>query len=292
MPIFQELWQETAWDGVMLQLPRNWQPTVVHKSYLFFEQEGEPAFAIKWEQVRGRFSAHRILDRLQHSLQPSHSVLRPWNMREEMPETAQDFSATGFQYQHGAATCLGILLFCPRCRRATLLQHYTTDAGDRNILHHILQSFRDHHNGPERLWSMYDIRARLPAKAELQSHEFLAGRYTLSFTLEQKNIRLYRFKPAAALLNDQSLQEFGALLAGDAVCIDNQNNRIATWEFTASGFDRLAALLGRKSGWIWLQLRIIEEKNAILAVKGEGSSYIDRQLLQHITENFTVGEAV
>ena len=86
MPVSAEQWHEIAWDGVVLQLPRSWQPTVIHKSYLFFEQDGQPAFAIKWEQVRGRFSAKRIFNRLQQSLKPSKSVLTPWNVQDELPE--------------------------------------------------------------------------------------------------------------------------------------------------------------------------------------------------------------
>ena len=137
---------------------------------------------------------------------------------------------------------------------------------------------------------MYDIRARLPVQAELKSHEFLVGRYTLSFALKATNIYLYRFKPAAAILKNQSLQEFGASLAGDAVCIDNKSDRTATWEYTASGLDRLPVMFRRKPGWIWLQLRFKKDKNAILAVKGIGNQAMDRELMEHIAENFIVTE--
>ncbi|MDH3327991.1 MAG: hypothetical protein OEM01_02035 [Desulfobulbaceae bacterium] len=290
MPASEELWQEIAWDGIALQLPRIWQPTVIHKSYLFFEQDGQPVFAIKWEQVRGRFSAERILNRLQDSLKPLKSVLSPWDVQAELPEISRDYLITGFQCQHEFETSLGILLFCPHCRRATLFQLYLTDPRNRQILHDILQTFIDHHENFEQTWSMYDIRAQLPVQAELKSHEFLVGRFTLSFALKTKTIDLYRFKPAAAILKNQSLQEFGAALAGEAIRVDSNSDRDAKWEYTASGLDRLAVMFHRKPAWIWLQVRVIKDKNTILAVKGTGNKTMDRKLMEQIAGNFTVTE--
>lgn len=290
MPDSFEHWREIAWDGISLQLPRNWQPTVIHKSYLFFEQDGQPAFAIKWERVRGRFSAERILGRLYKSLQPSESTLSPWDPQTELPELSLPYSITGFKCRQGPTNSLGILLYCPDCNRATMFQLYMSNSKSRETLHHILHSFVDHHQLPEQTWSVYDIRAQLPVQAELKSHEFLVGRYTLSFVLNTASIDLYRYKPAAALLKNQSLQEFGAPLAGDAVVLDQSDDRVTTWEYRASGLNRLPALVGRKPGWIWLQLSYIEEKNAILAVKGSGKRNMDRQLLENIAGKFTVTE--
>lgn len=291
MPASDELWQEIAWDGMFFRLPDSWQPTVINKSYLFFEREGQPVFAVKWERVRGRFSADHILKRMRHSLKSVKAVLEPWDAQKMMPEmTPPNYSVTGFQYKQDVTTCLGMLLFCRHCRRATLLQHFDRDPGDRQILSLILQNFADHQDGPERVWAIYDIRARLPAEAELRSHEFLAGRFSLSFTLPRMNIELYRFKPAAAILHNQSLQEFGASLAGEAGCIDNQKNSSAVWEYTASGLARIGALLGRKPAWIRLHLEYLEKQNAILGVKGEGKHAAEPGLVRHVADNFTVRE--
>jgi len=139
---------------------------------------------------------------------------------------------------------------------------------------------------------MYDISAQLPVEAELKSQEFLAGRYTLSFTLDKTDIDLYRFKPAAAILRSRNLREFGNSLAGDAVCVHEVDDRIAVWQETASGLDRLAVLAGRKPGWTWLRIELVEEHNAILAVKGSGRGTMNGKLLEHIAEQFMVTEAV
>lgn len=290
MPASEEIWREIAWDGIVFRLPVSWQPAVIRKSYLFFEHLGQPVFAIKWEHIHGRFSAERILKRVQDSFRHTGSTLVPWNVQAELPDIPRDYSMTGFQYQDENETILGILLYCAHCRRAAILHLYTADPGNRETLHAILQSYADHHDKAEQTWSIYDIKAQLPAQAVLKSHEFLAGRYTLSFVLDKTAIDLYRFKPAGAILRNQNLQEFGDSLAGEAVCVRTTEEKLAWWEYTASGIDRLAVFSGRKPGWIWLRVELIKDKNAILAVKGSGRGATNRRLMEQIAENFTVTE--
>jgi hypothetical protein len=288
MPELNENPQQIAWDGIAFRLPRAWQPTVVRKSYLFFEQDGRPAFAAKWNRVRGRFSPGRMLQRLQKSLRDSVDV-QEWNPEELPALLPAGFTATGFRYRNAAESCLGVILYCTGCRRATMLQLFDADSGGSMVFHRILRSFADHPGGKDQTWSIYDIRARMPAGAELSAHEFLAGRYCLTFSLDSKTLELYRLKPAAAILKKQGLPELGASMAGKAQCVQSDDTG-AVWEFRASPLRRLVSLPGRTPGWIWLQLRFIEDKNAILAVKASGRGNMDRELLARIAADFTVGD--
>jgi len=282
-----EYWQKLAWDGISMRLPGNWQPAVIQKSYLLFEQEGEAVFAVKWQRRHGSFSPDRILKNLQDSF-PQPAAMIQWQPEKELAEIVRQYSITGFQYQDKDKSFLGLLLFCPHCRRVTIFQHYTRDLKCRRLLCHILQTFSDHTPGEEQDWSIFDIRAQLPAKAELKTYEFLAGKYTISFSLGDANIELYRFKPAAAILKNKSLLEFGSHLAGKAACVDFTPVKEAHWEYTATGLDRLPVMLGRQPSWIWLYLKVSNEKNAILAVRGSGRRSMDRKRMQYIADNFTL----
>ncbi len=279
-------WQEIGWDGIILRIPSAWQATGIRDSYLFFEQDGQPAFEIKWEQIHGRFSPQRILDRLRDSLQVSGTAVTSWAVPSALLNASRNYALTGFECSHDQLASRGFLLFCPSCEGATMFRFYGSHSRDMHVLQTVLQSFSDHNEGQSRTWAMYDIRALLPARAELQSHEFMAGRYTLTFAYNGSTITLYRFKPAAVLLNSRDLEEFGSSLAGDAECVDRRDTSAATWLYQASGLERLSVILGRKPAWIWLKLWHMPEKNVILGVKGSGKRDMTRELLEYIAANF------
>jgi hypothetical protein len=280
-------WQEVSWDGISLQLPPAWQTTVIRDSYLFFEQDGQPAFEIKWEQTHGRFSPERILNTLRDTLKASGTAVSSWEIPPDLRSHARKYSISGFKCSHNQVDSQGFLFFCPSCERATMFRFYGTHSRDMHVLQTVLQSFSDHHEGQSLTWAMYDIRALLPARAELQSHEFMAGRYTLIFGYHGSTITLYRFKPAAVLLNSRSLEEFGSSLAGDAGCVDRGDTSAATWLYQASGLERLSVMLGRKPAWIWLKLWHVLEKNVILGVKGSGKRDMGSEPLEYIAANLT-----
>lgn len=285
-----ENWQEIAWDGLCFKLPQKWVPTVVDKSYLLFEDAGRPVFAIKWNTIRGRFNAQNIIKKLQRSSQRSTVRISPWKVPDQLLRLTGEMTIAGFQSQDDQGKSLGLLLFCPQCNRSTMLQFYEPGHDVYNLCR-ILESLTDHPQGNKQKWTIYDILAILPTQAKLLSHEFLAGRYTLSFTLPEAEITLYRFKPAAAILKNQSLVEFAAPFAECAVCIDN-NEGSAQWEYSASGLDRLAAIAMRRPRWIWMQVIHDADHNALIAVKGKGQRIIDRELLLNIAKEFNVTDSV
>ena len=288
MPVHEKLWQDIAWGGVSLQLPADWQPSIIHKSYLFFEHEGNPAFAIRWEKIRGSFSAEKILHRMRKSFKHGSAALEQWDRQDELQEKYNKFSITAYTWHDDGGKGKGLLLYCSDCSRATLIQLYEKDSREKGIVDHILATYCDHPSGPEQEWSMFDIRALMPVDAELQSHEFLAGRYTLSFLLNSSTLTLYRFKPSAAILLHQSIREFGSSLADGAPLVEKGSDEEAYWEFRASGLQKLAVRLRRKPGWIWLKLKELKEHNAILAVKASGKDKMDEKIVEHITDHFVI----
>ena len=260
-------WQEIGWNGLVVQLPATWQPTVIYPAYLFFEHEGKPVFEIKWQNVRGRFSAEKALGQIQESL-PKETRLNKWDLPEDLRQLVSSFTAEGFQLQQDNYLGHGLVLFCPACKQATLLQWYIETGKNRSLLVHILGSLKDHSETQEQLWSLYDIRAWLPADALLRSHEFLPGKYTLSFDYKGVVLTLYRYKPAAVLLEKESISEFGSKFMETKPM--DEGNGWATWQTKAEGINLLLAKLRRKPLWNWMRLWHDPEHNVILGVKAEG----------------------
>jgi len=283
-------WQEIGWNGITLQLPSGWQPTVILPSYLFFENNGIPVFEIKWEQAQGSFSAERVLSRISRVVGAEHPV-SPWMIPASLAIRPESFVSEGFRVRQDKYDCHGIILHCLHCQRTTLMQFYLDPAGEETTVRRIMQSFADHSAPGDTLWAVYDIRALLPVRAKLQSSEFVAGRYTLAFAWEKAVITLYRFRPAALILANQSLVDFGASLADGASPVVSTTDT-ATWTGRATGFNLMRARLRRQPVWLWLQLRYLVDKNVILGVRAEGKRSFDPQQLEKIAGNLTVTEPV
>ena len=178
-----------------------------------------------------------------------------------------------------------MIIFCPECERATLVQWYFDAERETDLLGKILQSFRDHTNKSEQVWSIYDIKAILPVEAKLTKHEFLPGRYTLCFDIMGTQLTLYRFKPAAVLLEKKSVGEFGKDLLNFAQ--QAEGNGWASWQHASEGIDLLLAKLRRKPAWHWMRLWHDPKQNVILGVKAEGKRIAKTGWLDTICENFT-----
>jgi hypothetical protein len=286
-------WQLIGWDGITVRVPPHWQPTVILRDYLFFEHEGRPVLEVKWQYAGRRFAPDRVLGKIGKTLRQGRSELREWNIPPALQETVSRFTVTGFQFREGPYDSRGLLLFCPICRRATLLRFYTPPHEEGPAMDQVLASFSDHPGNRDRLWAVYDISALLPAEAELQAHEFLVGRYTLTFSLDRSVLTLFRFKPAAALLRNRDLSAFGAPLAGPARSAGSDDPGSFTWMEAASGSQRLLRRLQRKPVWTWLKLWHVQEENVILGIKGEGKQLPPAtEIMEHIYHRYTARQAV
>lgn len=277
-------WQETAWNGISLQLPANWQPSVIYPDYLFFEQEGFPVFELKWQLLRGKFSVEKTFRQLRRSF-PQTSRLSAWKIPPDIQSLLTDFTAAGFRVQEDNSRSYGLILFCPECRKVTLLQWRFDPLRQKNFFTTTLASFRDHSSDPDELWTIFDVRMLLPSDAQLRSHEFLPGRYILGFALNGTLTTLYRFKPAAALLDDTTLGGFGHSLTGRMPVAEEQNQ--AFWLYRARRLDLLLAKARRSPSWQWMRLRHDPGHNVILGVKAEGKPAADTDWLEKIYAHFT-----
>lgn len=288
-----EHWQLIGWDGITVRVPPQWQPTVILRDYLFFEQEGRPVCEMKWQDAGRRFAPDRVLRKIGKTLKQGGAELREWKIPPELGELVPRFSVTGFQCREGPYDSRGLLLYCPACRRATLLRFYAARHENDLTMDQVLATFSDHPGNGNRLWAVYDISALLPAGATLRTHEFLVGRYTLTFSLDDALFTLFRFKPAAALLKNRDLSAFGAALAGPARAAGADGPDSFTWTEAASGPQRFLRRLQRKPVWTWLKLWHIPDENVILGIKGEGKRFPPAtEVMENIHRGYTARHAV
>ncbi len=278
-------WRQIAWDGLTLEVPADWEPTVILRDYLLFESDSAPACEIKWRQGGASFAPDRILNRFRRTL-GRDAAISGWALPDTWQQRCPSLTVSGFRLTQAGRQNVGILIFCPACRRTTLLRFYDEPERIAKTACHILASLADHSPEETQPWSIFDIRALLPTGTKPVSHEFLPGRFTLCFNWKGTTVTLYRFRPAAAILQKQGLAELGRSLGGRGHPFQEEENRILFAD-QAAGLERLRRRLRRQPSHHWFRLRRLMGHNVILGVKGEGT-VLDTDLLERIWSGFTI----
>jgi hypothetical protein len=286
-------WKEIAWYGIRFKIPGDWQLGQIGIRYLLIEDPSGPAMEIKWTPVKGKFSHRTHLKRLA-SLQNKQvrKSVRPEPPSAEWQAALSDFEASEFSWDSQSTRGRGVILFCPTCRNASLIQFfYKNSSPNTSITSNVLNSFRDHRSDDQIQWSAYDIRALVPKAFELKHHRFEAGRYELDFTDRGRHIILYRWAPASILLSKQNLVQFARSVANFSKMepVAGKMNGCDTVEWSASpvsDWGRWLSRLSGKASYYWMGIWHLEAKNRILGVRAEDRKPLDPELLDRICSHY------
>jgi len=285
----KEAWTEFAWNGIRFQAPANWQLAQIGARHLVLEDEFAPVMEVKWAKVKGNFSHRAHLKRLT-SLQKKQvrKKFKSESIPADWEKVLTNFQVSGFSWQGKSTHGQGVILFCPSCRKATLIQFFCQKS-NQNIrtASQVLDSFRDHRQDGQVLWSAYDIRAIIPQSYQLKRHRFEAGKFELDFADGSQRICLHRWSLASVLMAEQDLVQLAKTVAGfnKPEPVAGLMNGCPTAEWSLSPKTDWQRWLGRfkhKASYYWLGLWHLEEKNRILGVRAEGKKPLDTELLDRI----------
>lgn len=273
-------WKTIAWNGIKFATPVHWHPTVVLHNHLVFEADYLPIFEIKWQLGKRVPSAPAIIKQLQKS-QNIH--IQRWNVLTDWLELLQSYHLDGFRWggdEPDSYNGYGLLLIDEARGLAIILQFHNLKEHHLSLFTPLLASLIHQKGVPDTPldWSIFDIQVQLPAAAQLKSHEFFPGNYSLVFTFEKNHLALMRFKPAKELLRNTCLVDFGNQLTKNELHLHDEDEtdyfHSATWLYEAQGRKRLLRKLKRQPGCRMLQLTHHVAENVILGVQMEGSSRI------------------
>ena len=289
----EEAWTEVAWDGIRFRAPADWQLAQIGSRHLVLEDETAAVMEVKWAKVKGNFSHQAHLKRLT-SLQKKQvrRTFKADSIPTDWETVLTNFKVSGFSWQGNTTHGQGVVLFCPSCRKATLIQFFQQKSTENiRVSSQVLDSFRDHRQDGQVLWSAYDIRAIVPETYQLKRHRFEAGKYELEFADGRQHICLHRWALASVLLAEQDLMQLARTVAGfnkpDPVA--GSMNGCATAEWSLSPKTDWQRRLGRfkpKASYYWLGLWHLQEKNRILGVRAEGKKPLDTELLDRICSHY------
>ncbi len=286
-------WKEIAWYGMRFEIPADWQLSRIGVRYLFIEDEFGPVMEIKWAPIKGKFSQATHLKRLAalQKRQIRNSV-KPGPVSSEWAAVLTDFEASEFSWRSNSRRGRGVLLYCPICRNATLVQFFRRKSHGRSAgSADILNSLRDHRSDGQILWAAYDIRAWVPETFQLKHYRFDAGQYELDFAEGHQHVILYRWALASVLLDKQDLAQFAKTVARfgntEPVAGTIDEHDMVEWSTApAAGWQRWLSRFKPKASYCWLGLWHLDEKNRILGVKAEGKKPLDTAVLDHICTHY------
>ncbi len=284
-----ENWKSIAWNGIQFNAPLPWEIGRIGSRQLILEEDGRPVMEVKWAPVKGNFSHKAHLKRLVASQSKNvKGRIAEWFLPPPWQKALAGFETRGFSWQTEHDSGRGAILFCQTCRHATLIQFFGVRAAKQEmILLTALKSLQDHRQDGRILWSIFDIKVKLPETLRLLRYRFEAGRYELEFNDGSRNIHLHRWAPAAAILGGRDLAWFSRTIPGFAVeqppVSGGDDAKSVEWSISPSGrWRRLVCSLKIKPSHFWFRLWHLEDKNRILGVRAESKHPLDFQILNRI----------
>lgn len=130
------------------------------------------------------------------------------------------------------------------------------------------------------VWSVFDIRAKIPKNLRLVRHCLEPGRFELAFESNGQKITLYRWGPASVLLQDQDLLEFARTVAGfyqdKPHSMIESGSKVVEWE--VSPYFRMAAAAESNTGKTFLSVGS--------SMASGGKKPLDSHLLERIFTDY------
>ena len=286
-------WKQVAWNGIRFKAPAEWDVIKIDPRHLVLEDDAQPVMEVKWGSVKGNFSHKAHLKRLAASQSRKlKGRIAEWFLPPPWEKALAGYAASGFLWQAESASGRGAILFCQACRTATLIQFFgESSVKYEKVLLTVLRSFQDHRQDGRILWSIFDIKAKLPDSLRLVRHRFETGKYELVFTDGMQNIHLQRWAPAAAILGGRDLVWFSRTIpefaVGQGPLSSADETNVVEWSISPA--DRWRRMIGRlkvKPSFFWFRLWHLENKNRILSVRAESKRPLDLRLLNQICAGY------
>ena len=286
-------WKEIAWCGVRFKTPPDWHLSQIGIRHLALDDQSGPVMEIKWAPVKGKFSKKAHLKRLaSFQKRQVRKSIQPKPVSAAWESALTDFETSEFSWQASAIQGRGLILFCPTCRNATLIQFFQQPAEkDDPIAVQVLKTFRDHRADGQVLWAAYDIRALVPESFQLKRYRFEAGQYELDFANGSEHIVLHRWAPASVLLRQKDLVQFVKMVAGfgksEPVSGSIAGCETVEWSVSpVTAWQRWLSRFKQKASYHWLGFWHLEAKNRILGIHAEGKKPLDTELLDRIFTHY------
>jgi hypothetical protein len=285
-------WQEIAWNGISFSTPKTWNVGTIGKKYLLLDNESGPVMEIKWSSVKGKFMHEKQFRRIASIHKKSiGKTLTQSRLPADLEKALSQYNTTFFTWIGHSINGKGLILYCPSCRQACLIQFYINETFNENIIKGVLSSFRDHDSCGYLNFNIFDIKARIPDSFKLMRHRFEPGLFELEFSSKRNVVTFHSWGPASFLLDNKSLPQFAATIfhisEKDIDRIDQDDN-IFEWSIEPSpvSLNRFLGSLRIKHVFQRFRIKYSEIKNRIYGINVKGKKPFEDKFFDGICENY------
>ena len=191
----------TAWNGVHINAPQDWEAIIKEKKHLLFEKDLVPIVEIRWEE---REQVDDFYKSLSQKLGFPAAIKR---LPQGFESLKKKYHIYGY---HNAGELIGLFCHCTKC--SSLLHIHIHNTFYLQDICSLLHELNCHPEENKNLWQIQDIHFSLPAQVgtknwELEKYTFGAGATQLCFIASKKILRLYRIAEAEKNLQNTPLPE-------------------------------------------------------------------------------------
>ncbi len=290
--------KQVAWNGIRFMAPARWEAREIGKQYLLLENESGPVLEIKWHRIKGTFSHKAQLKRLAgQGRNKKAKNIKESPLPGEWEKALGNYQAICFDWQGQAVGGKGVILYCPECRNATLLQFYLTQRNRREsektekVFRNLLSSFQDHSKNGQQLYAIFDIKAVIPKDFQLTYFRFASGEFELRFKCKAQRATLYRWGLASVLLQNSDLDRFAEthvhLPEEESQAVSQPGGTAREWQWGEDSgrfrwWRRIIASPYLRKFRIWH----LEKEDRILGVSMEGNASADFRIYDQICAEY------
>jgi len=282
------LTKKIAWNGISLMMPEAWEIDTLDAAHMIIGKEGTPETEIKWTDAPGQFTLEKYLkdfiSRAQKLLsikireQPTpHFFLSPDN----------NFKFFFFSWESVLSKGTGTLIFCPHCKRLTMIRFFSESKISRDSLQAlILNSFKDHPEAEKINWQVFGFNFSTPLSLKLLEYSFNPGCYIINFKQKKTIITIFNWGPAAFLLSKISLAEFAKQrlprLKGLAKVKSLPHGNYLEWAYHHGRFKNAELLPFMKKFFTVFRIYHNKPLNRLFGIMADSPDTFERDLINKI----------
>lgn len=287
-------WQSIAWSGIAFEAPGNWHIGKIGEKYLMLDDGSQPALDVQWGSVSTKFDAHDYLHQLNSRVAAVYTEQQGlFTQRMALPPTWQEalrgFEVHAFMWWETGCGGKGVVVYCPHCHTASMIRFYHAHGArfKQTVALRLLSSFRDHREDDTCIWSLYDVRARLPRHWQIKQFRFQPAKYELVFSSAQKNLTLYRWKAPQTTLA-QFAEGQVSFPWHEAYTILNYSADAGEWYYEpdVKTTSSLLDLIKPAYNYYWLRLWRLPRIRRLLGIAAVGNQPLDMTFLKMVCADY------
>jgi hypothetical protein len=278
------------WNGIHLRLPFTWETIFSGKNHLVFENDLQPTLELRWTNNNNQSPEKRkkaLIKRLRRELQTPVKEISPPIGDDDLPDF---FECTWLSWRNDHIVT-GAILSCLKCQTLFLIRFHQFDGTISKIISPLLASIRCHGTTHDKtLWTIQDLRFKIPANYTLQNYNVAAGFTRLSFSAPGSLAHVCRLATASERLKVHNMEMMLSTLLGNPLPEERLSTHSTSvlYQCSPSILSQIFIRLKRHKPFCWAKIWHDITNDRLLVLMVESIRPIDEFEVQQISDSYEI----